>query len=94
MIDSMKVKGQISTYPKEKTAKRIQRREQPSAIIGKRVTMAVNQSYSLRAELLSTNVIKSKNFCISFNCCQTSVFYAMHVHIQGWNGLKFCPYRI
>ena len=38
--------------------------------------------------ILSTNVIKSKNFCISFNCCQTSVFYAMHVHIQGWNGLK------
>lgn len=35
---------------KKKTTKRIRRREQPSAVVGKKVTMAVNQSSSIRAE--------------------------------------------
>ena len=35
---------------KKKAAKRTRRREQPSAMVGKRVTMAVNQSCSIRAE--------------------------------------------
>ena len=35
---------------KKKTTKRARRREQPSAMVGKRVTMAVHQSSSIRAE--------------------------------------------